>query len=152
MGRRNRKYRKCFNGGFSLRSKRFLEAPARYQIPYVISAPIGRSNSNKLFLWEDECNQEDVQLCLYMRNNLEKCGMKFPSLDVAKYFSFEHLTPSLHENIDLNDVLGHHSYMRKLKNKNLIEYQHNREEVIGIYGENRILEILTNSGYSITFQ
>lgn len=146
------KVENVFNGGFSLRSRKFLEAPARYQIPYIFSAPIGRSNSHKLFIWEDECNQEDVQICLYMRARLEKHGIKFPSLDIAKYFSFEHLTPTLHEDIDLSRVLGHHSYMRKIRAEKHIEYQHRYDDVKEVYGEMRILEMMSNAGYTLSFR
>ena len=41
LGNREFKIENVLNGGFSLRSKRFLEAPARFKIPYTIPAPTG---------------------------------------------------------------------------------------------------------------
>lgn len=146
------KIENVFNGGFSFRSKRFLEAPARFSIPYILSAPIGLGKYPKILIWEDECNQEDVQLCLYMRPELEKCGIKFPTIDIAKYFSFEHLTPKIHENLDLNEVLGHHAYIRKLKNTKVIEYKSSIKDILSIYGEDRVIEYFSDAGYSFTFK
>lgn len=57
------------NGGFSLRSKRFLEACATLPGPDV---------------------PEDAYLCQFRRSELESMGMKFAPLEVALRFSFEH--------------------------------------------------------------
>jgi hypothetical protein len=149
----NKKFKveNVFNGGFSLRSKKFLEAPARLGIPYTIPAPIGLGKFPKLFVWEDEGNQEDVQISLYMRDFLAKVGIKFPTVDIAKYFSFEHLTPIIHESMDLNKVLGHHAYLRSLYNENTIRYPITFREVNGIYGEDRVIDIFSKRGYSFSF-
>ena len=147
----NCKIENVFNGGFSIRSKRFLEAPARFGIPYTIPAPIGIGNFPKVLKWEDEGNQEDAQIFLYMRDSLEKVGMKFPTIDIAKYFSFEHLTPSIHENIDISKVLGHHAYLRPLREENIIHYPISFKEVINIYGEDRVIDAFSKRGYSFSF-
>lgn len=57
------------NGGFSLRSRRFLEACATLPDPDV---------------------PEDAYLCQFRRSQLESMGMKFAPLEVALRFSFEH--------------------------------------------------------------
>jgi hypothetical protein len=145
------KIENVFNGGFSLRSKRFLEAPARFKIPYLIPAPIGLGKFPKVLKWEDEGNQEDAQIFLYMRDSLEKVGIKFPTIDIAKYFSFEHLTPIIHEDIDLNRVLGHHAYLRSLHKENTICYPVSFREVCNIYGENRVIDLFSGKGYSFSF-
>lgn len=151
IGDERYKIENVLNGGFSLRSKRFLEAPARFQIPYTIPAPIGLSKFPKVFSWEDEGNQEDIQIFLYMRKHLESLGIKFPSIDVAKYFSFEHLTPKIHDGLDLNDVLGHHASLRSLIGDKMIRYPISFRGVSNIYGEDRIIDLLSSKGYSFTF-
>src|SRR5580658_3265854 len=52
------------NGGFSLRSRTFLEAPTKYGVCYNIVRMPYLSN-------------EDIQLGLVLRNSLEKLGLKF---------------------------------------------------------------------------
>jgi len=151
IGDERYKIENVFNGGFSLRSKKFLEAPARFKIPYMIPAPVGFSKFPKVFSWEDEGNQEDVQICLYMKQQLESIGIKFPNVDVAKYFSFEHLTPSIHDGLDLNDVLGHHASLRSLKNEKEIHYPISFREVNRIHGEDRVIDLFSSKGYSFSF-
>lgn len=148
----NHKIKNVLNGGFSLRSKKFLEAPARFQIPYVIPAPIGLGSFPKVLRWSDEGNQEDVQVFLYMRDSLERVGIKFPSIDIAKHFSFEHLTPKIHDGVDLNNVLGHHASLRSLKEDKLIQYSASFRDVANIYGEDRVIDMLSNRGYSFSFE
>jgi hypothetical protein len=151
LGDQTFKIENVFNGGFSLRSKRFLEAPARFKIPYTIPAPVGLSKFPKILSWEDEGNQEDAQIFLYMRNSLEKVGINFPTIDIAKYFSFEHLTPSIHEDMDLNRVLGHHASLRHLKGENTIHYPISFRDVSGIHGEDRVIDMFSKKGYSFSF-
>lgn len=151
LGDERFKIENVFNGGFSLRSKRFLEAPARFKIPYTIPAPVGLSKFPKILSWEDEGNQEDAQIFLYMRDSLEKVGIRFPTIDIAKYFSFEHLTPSIHENMDLNRVLGHHAYLRSFRKENTVQYPIAFKEVGCIYGEDRVIDLFSRRGYSFSF-
>ncbi|MBI5140529.1 MAG: hypothetical protein HZA94_03740 [Candidatus Vogelbacteria bacterium] len=61
------------NGGFSLRSKRFIEASARLAREGVFS----------------RCHPEDVALCVWYRERLEKEGLKFAPPSVAVRFSIE---------------------------------------------------------------
>lgn len=141
-----------FNGGFSLRSKKFLEAPARYGMPYTITAPSGPGNGQRIFNWRDECDKEDVRICLYMRPSLEKIGMKFAPLELARYFSFEHLTPVLHDDISINDVLGHHASMRRMKHNRVIHYTEPFSFVRSIYGEDRVISLLNKHRYTFSFK
>jgi hypothetical protein len=140
-----------FNGGFSLRSKRFLEAPARFKIPYTIPAPIGLSSFPKIFYWEDEGNQEDIQIFLYMKTHLESLGIKFPSINISKYFAFEHLTPKIHGNLDMNKVLGHHASIRSLKDEKEVHYKISFDDVSNIYGEDRVIDAFLSNGYNVSF-
>lgn len=146
------KIENVFNGGFSLRSKKFLEAPARFGIPYTIPAPVGLGIYPKVLSWSDEGNQEDVQIFLYMRESLERVGIRFPTIDVAKYFSFEHLTPKIHDGLDLNEVLGHHASLRSLSREKEILYPISFLEVSKIYGEDRVIDLFSSKGYSFSFK
>lgn len=61
------------NGGFSLRSKKLLSLTANL------------SQQGKL----KKYHPEDVSICVYYRELLEKNGIKFAPIDLAKQFSFE---------------------------------------------------------------
>ena len=99
-----------FNGGFSLRSKKFLNAPREMGLPYVFDDNSIRQN-------------EDLQLCLFMRSQLMAFGIKFPPINVAKNFAFEHYLPDLHSSFELEGYFGiHGSYMR-LVGFNQIEFE-----------------------------
>jgi len=67
-------YSRIGNGGFSFRSKRFLELPSQLNIPYE---PV------------DDCFHEDVLLCVKFKKELESHGIKYADIDVAKYFAHE---------------------------------------------------------------
>jgi hypothetical protein len=151
LGNSEFKIENVLNGGFSLRSKRFLEAPARFKIPYTIPAPVGIGKFPKVLTWEDEGNLEDVQVFLYMKSALESAGIKFPSIEVAKYFSFEHLTPMIHTNMELDNILGHHASLRSINRDKLIRYPISFRDVSGIYGEDRVIDMFSRKGYSFSF-
>lgn len=89
------------NGGFSLRSRKFLRA--------LVDSGITTSIHPDMML-----NNEDVQLCCFLRPALEKIGIKFAPDEEAKLFSFEHLSPGLHGIQDIVKIFGHHSRFRTL--------------------------------------
>ena len=62
------------NGGFSLRSKKFLEAPNKFGVTH--------KQANDIHNWN-----EDAQLTAIYRQDLEYCGMKYAPEDIAKRFS-----------------------------------------------------------------
>ena len=62
------------NGGFSLRSKRLLDAPQHHDIPFLND----RGHYN-----------EDGNICVYNRDRFLELGMKFAPIDVAARFSQE---------------------------------------------------------------
>jgi len=74
------------NGGFSLRSKKFLDA----------------SNSLSRTGWA--ANAEDLYLCLERRRELEDKGIKFCPVEVAKFFSRDSAVEP-----PLQDLFGFHS-------------------------------------------
>lgn len=124
------------NGGFSLRSKKFLEAPSRYGI-------VRKTQS------EPTLNNEDVQLCCFMRPYLEKVGIKFAPFDVAKYFSFEHLSPNLHKDMDLKKFFGHHSRFRRLTGDNEMQWLLGKDEIKNIMREKEVYKLFKDYGYKI---
>jgi hypothetical protein len=92
------------NGGFSLRSKRFMNALTDYGI-----MPIDHQNPM--------LNNEDIQLTTFLRKTLEKVGIKFAPDEEAQLFSFEHLCPGIHDG-KLHKIFGHHSRFRTLLGEN----------------------------------
>lgn len=124
------------NGGFSLRSHKFLEAPSRYGITR-------RWQENAEFM------NEDIQLCCFMRPALDALGLKFAPFEVAKYFSFEHLSPTLHKDLDLMKYFGHHSRFRRLTGDNEMEWRLTDEQMNNIMREGEVLEMFNNYGYQI---
>jgi hypothetical protein len=75
------------NGGFSLRSKKFLQLSS--QLPYF-------ENFN-----------EDEYVCFIKENWLTENGIKFSNIEIGKKFSHESDWPNHHN--DLNQVFGFHN-------------------------------------------
>ncbi len=125
------------NGGFSLRSKRLLKTPSDIRLPFE----------------ENNSKQEDVQLCLFMKKQLEKNDIKFAPLNLAKKFAFEYLTPLLHHNIDLTRILGHHGQLRCFESLNplKISYREKEEIVNKVFGEKSIIQLFKEYNYEIKF-
>jgi hypothetical protein len=76
------------NGGFSLRSRRLMEAIRTLGIAVNLSDPSHQA--------------EDILICRTHRARLEQVGIKFAPLEVARRFSFETGTPT-------KAVFGFHS-------------------------------------------
>jgi hypothetical protein len=125
------------NGGFSLRSKAFLEAPTKYGI-------FAQNLDHELF------HNEDIQLCCFMRSYLEEVGMKFATDEEAKLFSFEHLSSIVHKDIDIKKIFGHHSRFRKLVAPKFMEWHLTDFETMQIDKEPEIFRMFENYGYHIT--
>ena len=89
------------NGGFSLRSRRFLEAPASLGMAYPPHLPPPLTN-------------EDIQLTGIMRPHLEAAGLKFAPLSIAREFAIEYLAPRFHDGLDFTRLVGHHARSRRL--------------------------------------
>jgi len=77
------------NGGFSLRSKKFLEASSQIAFD-EIHVPI---------------KSEDFLLCHYLYDQMVAKGIRFAPLDLARAFAIE---AQIDENHLLNDVFGFH--------------------------------------------
>ena len=95
-----------FNGGFSLRSKKYLNTPRDLGLSYVFDDNPIRQN-------------EDLQLCLFMREYLESSGIKYPPVEVAKKFSIEHVWPQ-DSGIDTTHIFGIHACCVQLVDINTI--------------------------------
>jgi hypothetical protein len=81
------------NGGFSLRSRKLLEVPIKYNIP---------------FLQEQGFYNEDGNLCVYNRADLLELGIKYAPIDIAAKFSHE---TTLEEFKDIKPF-GFHRYKK----------------------------------------
>ena len=122
------------NGGFSLRSRKLLEAPTKYGI--VKHPQIG------------DLANEDVQLSCLMRPALESVGLKFATDEESKLFSFEHLDDEIHKDLDLRKVFGHHSKTRRLTSNETVNWSC---DIYNDGGESeiKIQELFLDYGYKI---
>jgi len=137
------------NGGFSLRSKRFLEACNVNGITHTIPEPLKLKNDStkKDNLWIHNWN-EDVQLTALFRPILTSCGYKFAPLDVASKFAIEYLDPIWHKGIEFNNIVGHHAKSRILLPNNLIRVPNNVGK-IGKMEKDFINWLKNKKGYNI---
>jgi hypothetical protein len=141
------------NGGFSLRSKKLLQAPTALGLPFVLPAVSGLNGPPHEMYWTSNSHLEDVQLCIDMRSTLEQAGVKFAPLEVAKNFAFEHLWLPLHQGLDFATVLGHHSRIRKLTALDpvTVRYEISRNDVSRVVGEKFVVDLFQRKGYQVSF-
>ena len=127
------------NGGFSLRSLKFLKAPAYHGIIYQIHTELLLLN-------------EDIQLNFLLRDKLIDAGMKFAPNDTALYFAMEYMGRHIHDGIDLTQVFGHHSQNRRIRGPKTIQYQTTEREMEQLHGEPEIMYLLENHyGYEVSY-
>ena len=125
------------NGGFSLRSKRFLEACNKHGIMHL--------NSNEIHGWN-----EDAQLSSILKPVLQSYGYKYCPDEIAKYFSMEYVGLGFHEeDFDYSKLLGHHAQTRKLVSANHIVVPADPTES---YGEVDFLGFLEGIGYTVEYR
>ena len=78
------------NGGFSLRSKKFLEVPTKVEVPWETNY------SDFYFMPEGVVNyHEDGNVCVHNRHIFLEQGMKYAPVDVAVRFSQERKVPEI---------------------------------------------------------
>ena len=123
------------NGGFSLRSRRLLEAPNKLGIV--------QTYSEEIHLWN-----EDIQLSCIKRPIFESIGLKYAPNEVAKYFSMEHIAPKFHDDMDFTKLFGHHSTSRKLIRDNEIILPVGVKDA---YRETEFLSFLQSKGYILNY-
>jgi hypothetical protein len=126
------------NGGLSLRSKRMMQAPGKHGIIH------------RAFNVQPFCN-EDVQLSGFMRNDLEKVGMRYAPDQVAKYFSMEYMGPGYHDGFDFDKLFGCHAPTRKLVSANKLMVDVTKNPPENMYGEKTFLDYLLKRGYEIVY-
>ena len=125
------------NGGFSLRSKRFLEACNKHGIMHL--------NSNEIHGWN-----EDAQLSSILKPVLQSYGYKYCPIEIAKYFSIEYVGLGFHEeDFDYTKLLGHHAQTRKLASTNHVVVP---IDPINSYGEIDFLGWLQTQGYTVEYR
>jgi hypothetical protein len=124
------------NGGFCLRSRRLLEAPTKYGICYSMPR-------------EPLLRNEDIQLCLTLRDALERRGLCFAPLEHARFFSVEYMHPYLHGDLQLSKVFGHHAQTRRLRSNSVVEVNMTREQIASQYREQELLRLFSAYGYTV---
>jgi Protein of unknown function (DUF5672) len=125
------------NGGFSLRSKRFLEACNKHGIMHL--------NSNEIHGWN-----EDAQLSAILKPLLKSYGYKYCPDEIAKYFSIEYVGLGFHEeNFDYTKLVGHHAQTRKLASTNHVVVP---ADPTYSYGEVDFLGFLQGIGYTVEYR
>jgi len=126
------------NGGLSLRSKRFLEAPNKFGIVHT--------PAQEIHLWN-----EDVQLTAIKRRQFESRGIKFAPDEVCRDFSIEYVGPKIHDGMDFNRLVGHHAPTRKLVNANHIVVTVPKSVTEQYYREADFLDYLQSIGYTVEY-
>lgn len=124
------------NGGLSLRSRKFMEAPARFGITYIP------------FSMQPLCN-EDVQLTAIRRKELEQVGIKFAPNEVARQFSVEYMGHNFHEVVDFDRLVGHHAPSRKLLADSTIYCKWAPDFANQFFREGEFMSFLQRKGYDI---
>jgi SAM-dependent methyltransferase len=142
------------NGGFSLRSRRFMRALIDHpHIRVEIPPPDAVEGDPLRMHWQHNALLEDVQLSGVLRPALEAVGMRFAPLELARSFSIEHAGPQLHHGYNAMLLFGHHAKMRQLASlspltlRSLIPLP----ELDAWYGERDILQMFERNGYRIEF-
>jgi len=116
------------NGGFSLRSRKYLRAPSLLGAIYLF-------NENTIM------QNEDIQLTGIYKNLLTDNGIKFAPYDVAKKFSFEYAIPNYHDDVCFENIVGIHGQTRKLIDQSTI---YTTPEAYNLYREKELLNFLEN--------
>lgn len=93
------------NGGFCLRSKKFLSASSK--LTYTSDSHLRSGLTVNHFL-SGHIAPEDWFIILHNKKHMDKENIKFPNLDLAFQFSVEH--PSDNKNFDRNDVTTYKSF------------------------------------------
>ena len=127
------------NGGFSLRSKKFLKAPGKYGVVHSLFA-------------EQPFINEDVQLSGLLRPKLESLGMRYAPMNIAKHFSIEYMGPGLHDDFDLERLVGHHAAIRKLVGHKSIFIKCPTEECKNVFCEIDFHSFLKDKGYNLEYR
>lgn len=135
------------NGGFSLRSKKALKEP--YEAGLYYSVPPCELIDGRM-IWKNSEANEDVQLCALMRCELEKRGVRFAPLEVAKRFALEH-SSMLNEPSEIGNAFGLHGTVRRLSSiaPLAVSYNITRAQSEMIVEEHLVIEALKSNGFIV---
>jgi hypothetical protein len=159
VGRSDLRLLPVYNGGLSLRSRRLLTAPRRLGLTMNIAPPHvvhDDRHSPSLFEmhWPWAHNTEDTQICVYMREALERDGIRFAPLDLALDFSFEYIGEVIHADYDFGRAFGTHCKLRSFLGGHppIIDCRESRVDIEGVHRQAEVNAFLkTKYGYDITF-
>ncbi len=127
------------NGGVSLRSKKYLEAPSYLGVLYYFSEV-------------EVLQNEDVQLTGIFKKVLEDGGIRFAPEEIAKNFSLEYAGFRYHDSVLFKNLVGIHGQTRRLVSEDTIKITIPKNEVANIYREQELLTYLENElDYKIQF-
>lgn len=142
------------NGGFSLRSRRFMRALLDHpHIRVEIPPPDAVEGDPLKMRWQNNALLEDVQLSGVLRPALEAVGMRFAPLELARSFAIEHAGPQLHHGYDAMLLFGHHARVRQLVSLSplTLRSQIPLSQLDAWYGERDILQMFERNGYRVEF-
>lgn len=89
------------NGGFTLRSRKVLETPRKYEVPFEVNEGDFYKHMNA------GAYNEDGNICVHNKHIFEKNGCKFAPVELAAMFSHEIPTP---ETKTVKKPFGFHRY------------------------------------------
>ncbi len=127
------------NGGFSLRSRRFCEAPNRHGLAH--------RHSNDIHGWN-----EDAQLSMWLRPAFEEWGYRYASDELARDFAIEYVGPGFHDGFDFGRLVGHHGQCRRLIAPMRVQIQADSRQIVNVYGESEFQSFLKDIGYTLEYK
>ena len=142
------------NGGFSLRSQRFMRALVEHpQIRVEIPPPDAVEGEPLGMRWHHNALLEDVQLSGVLRPALEAVGLRFAPLELARDFAIEHAGGEFHHGYNALSLFGHHAKVRKLVSLAplTLHCAIAPSQLDHWYGERDILAMFERYGYRIEF-
>jgi hypothetical protein len=142
------------NGGFSLRSQRLMRALVDHpQIRVEVPPPDSVEGNPLAMRWHHHALLEDVQLSGLLRPALEKVGMRFAPLALARDFAIEHAGGKFHRGHNAMSLFGHHARVRRLASISppTVQCAIALSQLDQWYGERDILTMFERYGYRIEF-
>ncbi len=138
------------NGGFSLRSRRLLNAPRELNIKWGLQAPSFSDRQPFKFTFDDGDHNEDIFLSVGIRKQLEEHGLKFAPSKVAAAFAMENIYVAEKHHIARNEILGVHltSYF-VLTGENEVYMQNDLPAFGKKLADNPIINLLVGHGYEV---
>jgi hypothetical protein len=126
------------NGGFSLRSRKYLLAPGLHGVMYH-------------FQEEKPIPYEDFQLAGLYRPQMESLGIRYAPDEIAKNFAVEYFGPVFHDNTRFEDLFGLHGQTRRLRDNKVVDYGITYDVASTIYREVAFMDYLDSIGYSVEY-